>query len=30
MRALILSDMHANLEAREAVINDAQDRGGLD
>ena len=30
MRALILSDIHANLEALEAVINDAQGRGGFD
>ena len=30
MRALILSDIHANLEALEAVIYDAQDRGGFD
>ena len=29
MRALILADIHANLEALEAVINDAQDDGGL-
>ncbi|MCH7738182.1 MAG: metallophosphoesterase family protein [Chloroflexi bacterium] len=30
MRALILSDIHANLEALEAVFADAQDRGGFD
>ena len=30
MRALILSDIHANLEALEAVIADAQSRGGFD
>jgi len=30
MRALILSDIHANLEALEAVISDAQGRGGFD
>jgi predicted phosphodiesterase len=30
MRALILSDIHSNLEALEAVINDAQRRGGYD
>ena len=30
MRALILSDIHSNLEALEAVIEDAQDRGGFD
>ena len=30
MRALILSDIHANLEALEAVLSDAQDRGGFD
>ena len=30
MRALILSDIHANLEALEAVFTDAQDRGGFD
>ena len=30
MRALILSDIHANLEALEAVIADAQIRGGFD
>ncbi len=30
MRALILADVHANLEALEAVINDARDRGGFD
>ena len=30
MRALILSDIHANLEALEAVIGDAQYRGGFD
>ena len=30
MRALILSDIHANLEALQAVINDAQNRGGFD
>ncbi len=30
MRALILSDIHANLEALEAVISDAEDRGGFD
>ena len=30
MRALILSDIHANLEALEAVISDAQSRGGFD
>ncbi|MBC8280800.1 MAG: metallophosphoesterase family protein [Chloroflexi bacterium] len=30
MRALILSDIHANLEALEAVIADAQNRGGFD
>ncbi|NQW24542.1 MAG: metallophosphoesterase family protein [SAR202 cluster bacterium] len=30
MRALILSDIHANLEALEAVLADAQARGGFD
>lgn len=30
MRALILSDIHANFEALEAVIDDAQDRGGFE
>ena len=30
MRALILSDIHSNLEALEAVIEDAEDRGGYD
>ena len=30
MRALILSDIHSNLEALEAVIEDAQRRGGFD
>ena len=30
MRALILSDIHANLEALEAVFADAQTRGGFD
>jgi len=30
MRALILSDIHANLEALEAVFDDAQARGGFD
>ena len=30
MRALILSDIHANLEALEAVLSDAQHRGGFD
>ena len=30
MRALILSDIHANLEALEAVFADAQVRGGFD
>ena len=30
MRALILSDIHANLEALEAVIKDAQGSGGFD
>ena len=30
MRALILSDIHANLEALEAVLKDAQDQGGFD
>lgn len=30
MRALILSDIHANLEALEAVFEDAQVRGGFD
>ena len=30
MRALILSDIHANLEALEAVIEDAQGQGGFD
>ena len=30
MRALILSDIHANLEALEAVLEDAQTRGGFD
>ena len=30
MRALILSDIHANLEALEAVFTDAQFRGGFD
>jgi predicted phosphodiesterase len=30
MRALILSDIHANLEALQAVIEDAEKRGGFD
>ena len=30
MRALILSDIHANLEALNAVIDDANNRGGFD
>lgn len=30
MRALLLSDIHANLEALEAVLADATDRGGFD
>jgi len=30
LRALILSDIHANLQALEAVIEDAQARGGFD
>lgn len=30
MRALILSDIHANLEAFRAVIDDAKNRGGYD
>ncbi|MEE8466114.1 MAG: metallophosphoesterase family protein, partial [Dehalococcoidia bacterium] len=30
MRALILSDIHANLEALEAVLSDAKARGGFD
>ena len=30
LRALILSDIHSNLEALAAVIGDAQQRGGLD
>ena len=30
MRALIVSDIHSNLEALEAVIADAQGRGGFD
>ena len=30
MRALILSDIHANLEALSAVIDDASSRGGFD
>ncbi len=30
MRALILSDIHANLEAFRAVIDDANNRGGFD
>ena len=30
MRALIVSDIHSNLEALEAVIADGQDRGGFD
>ena len=30
MGALILSDIHANLEALEAVLKDAQDQGGFD
>ena len=30
MRALVLSDIHSNLEALEAVIDDALDRGGFD
>jgi len=30
MRALILSDVHANLEALEAVLTDADQRGGFD
>ena len=30
MRTLIVSDVHSNLEALEAVIRDASDRGGFD
>ena len=30
MRALVLSDIHANLEALEAVLSDARNRGGFD
>ncbi|MEC7749262.1 MAG: metallophosphoesterase family protein, partial [Chloroflexota bacterium] len=30
MRALVLSDIHANLEALEAVLTDAQNRSGFD
>ena len=30
MRALIVSDVHSNLEALQAVIQDAEKRGGLD
>ncbi len=30
MRALILSDIHSNLEALTAVLDDARDRGGFD
>ena len=30
MRALIVSDVHSNLEALEAVVADAQERGGFD
>ena len=30
MRALILSDIHANLEALEAVLADADQQGGFD
>lgn len=30
MRALILSDVHANLEALETVLEDARNRGGFD
>jgi diadenosine tetraphosphatase ApaH/serine/threonine PP2A family protein phosphatase len=30
MRAIVLSDIHANLEALEAVFSDARDRGGFD
>ncbi|MEK7806212.1 MAG: metallophosphoesterase family protein [Chloroflexota bacterium] len=30
MRALILSDIHSNLEALEAVLDNAEDRGGFD
>ena len=30
MRALIVSDIHSNLEALEAVIADAKARGGFD
>lgn len=30
MRSLIVSDIHANLEAFQSVINDAHDRGGFD
>ena len=30
MRALIVSDVHSNLEALQAVLSDAEDRGGFD
>ena len=30
MKALIVSDIHSNLEAFESVISDAEDRGGFD
>ena len=30
MRSLILADVHANLEALNAVLADARDRGGFD
>ena len=30
MRALLLSDIHANLEALDAVLNDASTHGGFD
>lgn len=30
MRALIVSDIHSNLEALESVVRDAEDRGGFD
>jgi diadenosine tetraphosphatase ApaH/serine/threonine PP2A family protein phosphatase len=30
MRALIVSDVHSNLEAFESVVNDASERGGFD
>ena len=30
MRALIVSDIHSNLEALESVLDDARSRGGFD